>query len=54
MSNIFKSARAHLNRRVEYNRTVSELSALSPSVQRDLGIAEADVRKIAHRAIYGY
>ena len=53
MPNMINSVRERLNRRIAYNRTVSELSALPPASQRDLGIAEGDARKFVHRAIYG-
>lgn len=50
---MISSVRAHLNRRIAYNRTLSELSALPLNSRLDLDIYEGDIPKIAHRAVYG-
>lgn len=52
MPNMINSVRERYKRRLAYYRTVSELSALPLTSQRDLGIAAGDVHKIAHRAVY--
>ena len=51
--NMITSVRERLNRRIAYNRTLSELSALPLDSRLDLDIYEGDIRKIAHHAVYG-
>lgn len=40
-------------KRAAYNRTVAELSNLPIETALDLDIYAGDIRKIAHRAVYG-
>ena len=42
-----------LRKRALYSRTVSELSKLPAGTAADLGITPADVRRLAHNAVYG-
>ncbi len=39
--------------RARYRRTVAELSAMSLETALDLDIYRGDIRRIAHKAVYG-
>jgi len=37
----------------EFNRIMSELSQLSDSVLKDIGIKRGEIKHIAHKRVYG-
>lgn len=47
---VFGSVRAFLKRRAEYNRVVTELSQFDARGLSDLGIAPADIERLAQEA----
>ncbi|RED12014.1 hypothetical protein POI8812_03113 [Pontivivens insulae] len=49
----FNDARTAFNKRRMYNRTVSELNALSSNELNDLGLSRAGIRAAAYEAVYG-
>ena len=53
MNSLFRNLSTAARKRVEYNRTVHELMDMSLDTALDLDIYKGDVRKIAHRAVYG-
>lgn len=53
MKSIIGTLKDSANKRRAYNRTVSELSAMTLDTRLDLDIYEGDIRKIARNAVYG-
>jgi hypothetical protein len=53
MKSLVSHLRAAARNRVAYLRTVAELSQLPLDTRLDLDIYAGDVRRIAHRAVYG-
>jgi hypothetical protein len=53
MKSLVSHLRAAARNRVAYLRTVAELSRLPLDTRLDLDIYAGDVRRIAHRAVYG-
>ncbi|MEM6635290.1 MAG: hypothetical protein AAF667_05300 [Pseudomonadota bacterium] len=53
MTSIFTRLRTAAVKRSRYRETVAELSRLPIDVALDLDIDQSDVRRIAHRAVYG-
>lgn len=53
MTNMLSDLRNVVAKRVAYNRTVREISAMPTSTAIDLGIFAEDAHKIARRAVYG-
>lgn len=47
------NVRNHIARRGLYSQTIRELDAMSDRDLADLGIARADIRRIAHEAAWG-
>ena len=50
---MFNEARTALAKRRMYNRTVSELDALTGAELSDLGLSRANIRATAYEAVYG-
>lgn len=50
---LIDAIRAAASRRAAYRRTVAELLRLPVDTALDLDIYRGDVRRIAHRAVYG-
>lgn len=53
MKTLVSQLRTAARNRAAYLRTVAELSQLSLDTRLDLDIYVGDVRRIAHRAVYG-
>lgn len=54
MANLFTDLRVAAQKRAAYNRTVAELSAVSPQLAlEDLGFFPGDARAMARQAVYG-
>jgi len=50
---LFSNFRVRAAKRAAYRQTLRELNALSDHEAEDLGFSKADVRRIAHQAVYG-
>ena len=53
MNGFYSSLKGALNRRVAYNRTLTELERLSSHELRDLGFTPYDLPRIARESVYG-
>lgn len=53
MNGIFARVGESLRRQRDFNRTLSELNAMSDAEARDLGIHRSDFRSLAAKAVYG-
>lgn len=53
MTQLFTSLQTAIRQRVDYNRTVSELSQMPLDTALDLDIYRGDIKKIARKAVYG-
>lgn len=53
MSHFFNRARTAYRKQVDYQRTLTELNAMSDAEAQDLGLSRADFRRIASEAVYG-